>query len=250
MEMSGHSHWAKIKRYKAATDSKRGHQWSKLARRIIVAAKHGGGNPDDNLTLRYAIDDARSENMPNDTIDKAIKKGTGELGAVNYESIMYEGYGPGGAAFLVECLTDNRARTAPELRKIFERGGGQLGANNCVAWMFEQKGLFLVAADKAQEDALMELALEAGADDVVLDGEVFEITCSVAAFMGVKNALAGKKIPTESGKILMLPKNTMLVDDAQKAGQVLHFVDMLEENDDVQNVYTNCDIPDNLVEQN
>ena len=247
--MSGHSHWAKIKRYKAATDSKRGSNWSKLARRIIVAARHGGGNPNDNLPLRYAIDDARAENMPNDTIDKAIKKGTGELGAVNYESIMYEGYGPGGAAFLVECLTDNRSRTAPELRKIFERGGGQLGANNSVAWMFEQKGLFLVAADKAQEDTLMELALEAGADDVVLGGEVFEITCSVADFTNVKGALAAKKIPTESGKILMLPKNTMLVEDAQKASQVLHFVDLLEENDDVQNVYTNCDIPDNLVEQ-
>ena len=241
--MSGHSHWAKIKRYKAATDNKRGRQWSKLARRIIVAARHGGGNPDENLSLRYAIDDARAENMPNDTIDKAIKKGTGELGATNYESILYEGYGPGGVAFLVECLTDNRSRTAPELRKIFERGGGQLGASNCVAWMFEQKGIFLVSVDKTDEDTLMELALEAGADDVRRDGEVFEITCSVSSFTAVKAALEGKKIPTESAKIAMLPKNSVPVEEADKASQVLRVVDMLEENDDVQNVFANFDIP-------
>ncbi len=247
--MSGHSHWAKIKRYKAATDNKRGRQWSKLARRIIVAARHGGGNPDENLSLRYAIDDARAENMPNDTIDKAIKKGTGELGATNYESILYEGYGPGGVAFLVECLTDNRSRTAPELRKIFERGGGQLGASNCVAWMFEQKGIFLVSADKADEDTLMELALEAGADDVRRDVEVFEITCSVSSFTAVKAALEGKKIPTESAKIAMLPKNSVPVEDADKAGQVLRLVDMLEENDDVQNVFANFDIPQELLLQ-
>ncbi len=144
--MSGHSHWAKIKRTKSANDARRGREWSKLARRIIVAAKVGGGNPDENLSLRYAIDEAKAANMPNDTIDKAIKKGTGELGAENYESVVYEGYGPGGVAFLVECLTNNRNRTAPEMRRIFERHGGQLGSTNCVAWMFQQKGTFVVSA--------------------------------------------------------------------------------------------------------
>ena len=134
--MSGHSHWAKIKRAKASNDARRGRVWSKLARKIIVSAKTGGGNPDDNLQLRYAIDEAKAANMPNDTIDKAVKKGTGELGAASYEQIVYEGYGPGGVAFLVDCLTDNRNRTASDIRKIFERGGGQLGASNCVAWMF------------------------------------------------------------------------------------------------------------------
>src|ERR1017187_10064474 len=147
--MSGHSHWAKIKRAKGSNDAKRGVIWSKLARRIIVAAKSGGGSPDENLTLRYAIDEAKAANMPKDTITNAIKKGSGEPGAESYESIMYEGYGPGGVAFLVDCLTNNRARTAPEMRKIFERGGGQLGTGNCVAWMFEQKGTFAIKIGRA-----------------------------------------------------------------------------------------------------
>ncbi|MHC4986588.1 MAG: YebC/PmpR family DNA-binding transcriptional regulator, partial [Planctomycetota bacterium] len=155
--MAGHSHWSKIKRAKASTDAKRGREWSKLARRIIVAAK-GGGNPDDNLSLRYAIDEAKAANMPNDTIDKAIKKGTGELGAESYEQIIYEGYGPGGAAFMVDCLTDNRNRTAPDLRRVFEKAGGQLGASGCVAYLFERLGRFVVSAEQADEDTLMEIA--------------------------------------------------------------------------------------------
>ncbi|RPI62501.1 MAG: YebC/PmpR family DNA-binding transcriptional regulator [Planctomycetaceae bacterium] len=247
--MSGHSHWSKIKRYKSATDAKRGRAWSKLARRIIVAAKHGGGNPDENLTLRYAIDDARAENMPNDTIDKAIKKGTGELGAANFETIVYEGYGPSGVAYMVECLTDNRARTAPELRKIFERGNGQLGATNAVGWMFEQKGVFTIEADKTTEDALMELALDAGADDVVLDGDMFEVTCPPAAYAAVKARLAEHKIPTSSSQIGMLPKNTVAIDTADKGAQILRLIDLLEENEDVQNVYTNYEMSDEVMEQ-
>lgn len=244
--MSGHSHWAKVKRYKGAADARRSKVWSKLARKIIVAAKHGGGNPDDNLSLRYAIDEARAENMPNDTIDKAIKKGTGELGAVNYESIIYEGYGPGGVAFMVDCLTDNRARTAPELRKVFERAGGQLGATNSVAWMFEKKGTFLISADKADEDTLMELALEAGADDVKKEGDIFEITCQVAAFNAVKKALADKKIETLSGQIGMVPKTTVQI-GADKSTQVMNLMEALEDHEDVQNIYANFDMPEELM---
>lgn len=244
--MSGHSHWSKIKRAKASTDAKRGRLWSKLARKIIVAAKVGGGNPDDNLQLRYAIDEAKSANMPNDTVDKAIKKGTGELGAANYEQVVYEGYGPGGVAFIVDCLTDNRNRTAPEMRKIFERSGGQLGETNCVAWMFEQKGIFAVSCDKTNEDTLMEIALDAGADDVIDQGELFEIVCQVAAFSAVKEALKERQIEPDTAEIAMIPKNTVTV-DAQKARQVLKLMENLGEHEDVQNVYANFDIPDDIM---
>ncbi len=244
--MSGHSHWAKIKRSKASTDARRGKEWSKLARRIIVAAKGGGGNPDENLSLRYAIDEARAANMPNDTIDKAIKKGSGELGAENYESVMYEGYGTGGVAFLVDCLTNNRQRTAPEMRKIFERAGGQLASTNSVAWMFHQKGLFIISAEAAGEDRLMELALELGADDVTAEGDVFALTCAPAMFSKVKSALAAGNIPTISARVAMIPSNTIPV-GADKAQQVLSLVEALEEHDDVQNVYANFDIPEEIL---
>ena len=246
--MSGHSHWAKIKRAKSATDAKRGRIWSKLARRIIVAAKTGGGKPEDNLTLRYAIDDAKAANMPNDTIDKAIKKGTGELGAQNYEQVIYEGYGPSGVAFLVDCLTDNRNRTVPDMRKIFERAGGQLGASNCVAWMFEQKGSIVIAADQADEDALMEIALDAGADDVNQDGDIFEITCHTSEFSTLRQALADKEIETVSAEIAMVPKNTVSVTE-DKARQVLNLMEAFEEHDDVQNVYANFDLPEDVAEK-
>jgi YebC/PmpR family DNA-binding regulatory protein len=244
--MSGHSHWAKIKRSKASTDARRGKEWSKLARRIIVAAKGGGGNPDENLSLRYAIDEARAANMPNDTIDKAIKKGTGEPGAENYESVMYEGFGPGGVAFLVDCLTNNRQRTAPEMRKIFERAGGQLASSNAVAWMFQQKGLFIIAAEAAGEDTLMELALELGADDVTAEGDAFVLTCAPAMFSKAKSALAAGNIPTISARVAMIPSNTIPV-GADKAPQVLSLAEALEEHDDVQNVYANFDIPEEVL---
>ena len=244
--MSGHSHWAKIKRAKASTDARRGRVWSKLAKRIIVAARDGGGNPDDNLTLRYAIDDAKAANMPNDTIDRAIKKGTGELGGQHYEQVAYEGYGPGGVAFMIECLTDNRNRTAPEMRKAFERAGGQLGATNCVGWMFERKGAFVVSGEQADEDTLMELALEAGADDVAAEADLFEITCDVAAFGAVKGALAERGIETISGELGMVPTNRVTV-DADKARQVLRLMEALEDHDDVQNVYANFDIPEDVL---
>ncbi len=245
--MAGHSHWSKIKRAKASTDAKRGREWSKLARRIIVAAK-SGGNPEDNLNLRYAIDDARSANMPNDTIDKAIKKGTGELGAENYEQVIYEGYGPAGVAFLVDCLTDNRNRTAPELRKIFERAGGQLGNSGCVAYLFEQRGRFVIAADKAEEDALMELALENGAEDVLVEEDGFVVTSEVSAFSAIRDALASAGIETLEGEIAMIPSNTISV-DVDHARQIMNLYEALEENDDVQKVYANFEMPDDVMSQ-
>jgi len=244
--MSGHSHWARIRRAKAANDAKRGRVWSKLARRIIVAAKTGGGNPEENLSLRYAIDDAKGANMPNDTIRKAIMKGTGELGAQNYEEVTYEGYGPGGVAFLVECLTDNRNRTASEMRKTFERSGGQLGSINCVAWMFENKGTFVVSSEIADEDTLVEIAVEAGADDVTSDGNLFEITCQTGAFSEVKQVLADREIETVSAEIAMVPKSTVSV-EGDKARQVLRLMESFEEHDDVQHVYANFEVPDDVM---
>ena len=244
--MSGHSHWAKIKRAKASTDAKRGRVWSKLARRIIVAAKVGGGNPDENLSLRYAIDESKAANMPNDTIRKAILKGTGELGAATYEEVLYEAYGPGGVAFMIEGLTDNRNRTAPEMRKILERYNGQLGSANCVAWMFEKKGVFSIDRQAAEEDSLMELALAAGADDVTVDEKMFEVVCHPAQFIAVKQALADKGIATISGEIAMIPKTTVAV-AGDKARQVLKLMEMLEDHDDVQHVYANFEMPDEVL---
>jgi YebC/PmpR family DNA-binding regulatory protein len=244
--MAGHSHWAKIKRAKAATDARRGSQWSKLARRIIVAAKSGGGKAEENFSLRCAIEEARAANMPNDTIDKAIKKGTGELGAENYEPVIYEGFGPGGVAFMVECLTNNRNRTAPEMRKIFERAGGQLGSLNSVAWMFHQKGRFVISAEAANEDTLTEIALDAGADDVSAEGDIFQLTCQPGLFSKLKGALAARGIPVISAQIAMVPASTVPV-AADKAPQVLALMEALEEHDDVQNVYANFDIPEDVL---
>jgi YebC/PmpR family DNA-binding regulatory protein len=243
--MSGHSHWAKIKRSKASTDSRRGKEWSKLAKRIIVAAKTGGGKPEDNLNLRYAIDDARAANMPKDTIQNAIKKGTGELGAVTYERLMYEGFGPAGVAIMVECLTDNRHRSAPEMRKIFERGGGQMGAANCVGWMFTQKGAFTVPVAAIEEDRLIELCLDAGAEDVRKEADVYEITCDPAVFAAVREALAKNNVQTLSSEVAMIPNTTVQV-GGEKAQQVLRLMESLEENEDVQNVYANFEIPEEV----
>jgi len=245
--MSGHSHWATIRRSKAANDAKRGRAWSKVARRIIMAAKTGGGNPEENLQLRYAIDEAKSVNMPKDTIKNAIKKGTGELGSESYEQILYEGYGPGGVAFMVDCLTDNRNRTAPEMRKIFERSGGQLGGANCVAWMFEQKGSFTISAEKTDEETLMEIALDCGADDVTQDGDMFEIVCQTDAYSAVKEALAGKDIEADSAELAMLPTRTVPV-EGEKAKQVLKLMEAFEDHDDVQKVYANFDMPEEVMD--
>lgn len=244
--MAGHSKWANIKHRKGRQDAKRGKIWSKIARQIIVAAKSGGGDPEANLALRYAIDEAKQANMPKDTIANAIKKGTGEGGTANYESVVYEGYGPGGVAFLVQCLTDNRNRTAPEMRKLFERGGGQLGATNCVAYMFEQKGTIVVEADKTDEDTLMELALDAGAEDVAAEGEFYEITCEPSAFSAVRDALAEKEIEPMSAEIAMVAANTVEL-PPDKARQAMNLTESFEDHDDVQKVYSNFDVPDELL---
>jgi YebC/PmpR family DNA-binding regulatory protein len=197
--------------------------------------------------LRYAIDEARSENMPNDTIANAIKKGTGELGAASYESILYEGYGSAGVAVMCEALTDNRNRTAPELRKIFEQGGGQLGNTGCVAWMFTKKGTISIPAEKVDEDKLMEVALDAGAGDVVRDDDMFEVTCEPQAFLAVKQALADAGIEVASASIGQVPQNVVTVTEANVAQRILRLMDNLDAHDDVQNVYANFDIPDSVL---
>jgi YebC/PmpR family DNA-binding regulatory protein len=245
--MSGHSHWAGIKHKKAANDAKRGKVWSKIARVIIVAAKSGGGDASQNLSLRYAIDKAKAANMPKDTIDKAVKKGTGELGSSNFEQVLYEGYAPGGIAIMVEALTDNRHRTAPEIKKIFERRGGALGTTGCVNWMFHKKGLITVPKTAASEDELMEIALGAGADDLDSSGEVYEITCDPAAYEELKNTLKEKNIPTEIAEISMVPLNKVPVADAETARKILALMEDFEDHDDVQEVYANFDIPDEIM---
>ena len=247
--MSGHSHWAGIKYKKAANDAKRGRVWSKIARSIIVAAKTGGGDPTQNLTLRYAIDKGKAANMPKDTIAKAIKKGTGELGAVNYEDVLYEGYAPGGIAIMMDGLTDNRNRTGPEIKKIFEKRGGTLGASGCVNWMFTKKGLITVKKDAIEENELMELALSAGADDMRELGDIYELTCEPAAYEQLKKALAEKEIPTEVAEISMVPQNTVPVNDVGTAQKVLGLMEEFEDHEDIQNVYANFDIPDEIVKQ-
>ncbi|HIJ66941.1 MAG TPA: YebC/PmpR family DNA-binding transcriptional regulator [Planctomycetes bacterium] len=247
--MSGHSHWAGIKYKKAANDAKRGRIWSKIARSIIVAAKAGGGDPTQNLTLRYAIDKAKAANMPKDTIEKAIKKGTGELGVVNYDEVLYEGYGPGGVAIMMDGLTDNRNRTGPEIKKIFEKRGGSLGASGCVSWMFSKKGLITIRTDAVGENELMELALSAGADDMEQVGDIYELTCDPAAYEQLKKALRERQIPMEVAEISMVPQNNVPVKDVETAKKVLGLMEEFEDHEDVQNVYANFDIPDEIVKQ-
>lgn len=242
--MAGHSHWAKIKRAKAANDAKRGKVWSKIARKIIIAAKKGG-DPRDNLSLRYVIDEAKAANMPRDTIEKAVAKGTGELGAENYEDVVYEGYGSGGIAILIEALTNNRARTAPELRSIFERHGGSLGASGSVAFQFSKQGLITIKADAIEEDRLLELALEAGAEDVQNHGEVYEVVTSPVALLKVRDALAEAKVAVENAEIAHVPSSTVAL-DAEAAARLLRLVEALEDNDDVQAVSHNAEIPDSV----
>ena len=242
--MAGHSHWSKIKRAKGATDAKRGKLWSKIARKIIIAAK-GGGDPRDNLSLRYTIDEAKAVNMPKDTIEKAIMKGTGELGGENYEAMTYEGYGPGGVAILIDGLTNNRARTAPELRTIFERNGGNLATSGSVAFQFTKQGIITIKADAVPEDKLLEVALEAGAEDVRNEGEVFEVITTPTAYLKVKDALASANIPVEAGEITHLPNNTIAV-EGETAQKIVKLIDALEDNDDVQSVSHNAELPESV----
>jgi YebC/PmpR family DNA-binding regulatory protein len=245
--MSGHSHWAGIKYKKAVVDAKRGKMWSKVARMIIVAAKSGGGDPAANLPLRYAIDKAKAANMPKETIEKAIKKGTGEVEGVNFVEVLYEGYGPGGVAIMVEALTDNRNRTAPEIKRLFEKHGGSVGTSGCVNWMFSKKGLITVSTADADEDELLEIALASGADDMQNTGELFEITCDPAAYEQLKNTLREKGIATQVAEISMVPQNTVPVEDVATAKKIISLMDDFEEHDDVQNTYANFDIPDEVI---
>ncbi|NNM27708.1 MAG: YebC/PmpR family DNA-binding transcriptional regulator [Phycisphaerales bacterium] len=246
--MAGHSKWANIKHRKARQDAARGKMWSKCSRAIIVAAKNGGGDPAMNLTLRYAIDEARAANMPKDTIEKAVKKGAGETEGESYEETRYEGYGAGGVAVIVDCLTDNVNRTAPEVRKIFEKGGGNLGKPGAVSFGFQQRGLLMIDAAKTTEDQLMELALEAGAEDVVESGGAWEVTCAPTDFMAVREALEAAGIEPDSAEITMIPESTVACDE-KTAEKVMRLVDAFEEHDDVQKVYTNADIPDEVLER-
>ena len=245
--MSGHSHWAGIKYKKAAADAKRGKVWSKLARMIIVAAKNGGGDPASNLPLRYAIDKAKAANMPKDTIAKAIKKGTGEIEGVSFEEVLYEGYGPSGVAIMVEALTDNRNRTTPEVKRLFEKHGGSLGTGGCVNWMFSKKGLITVSTAEVDEEQLLEIALNAGADDLDNTGEVYEITCDPDAYERLKETLKEKEIPTQVAEISMVPQNTVPVNEEGVAKKIISLMEAFEDHDDVQNTYANFDIPDGVM---
>ena len=244
--MAGHSHWAGIKHKKALIDNRRGKLWSKLSKAIIVAAKGGGGDPATNLRLRYAINDAKAVSVPKDNIERAIKKGTGDLEGVNFEEVLYEGYGPGGVAVLCEILTDNRNRTAGEIRKIFEIAGGKLGATGCVAWMFDRKGVLVIPASQTDEESLMDLALEAGADDVRRAGQSFEIICDPEVFTTVCDAVDAAGLATEVRHITRIPKDTVDL-DAATARSVLKLMDALDDHDDVQNVAANFNIPDDAM---
>ena len=245
--MAGHSHWAGIKYKKAAADAKRGKIWSKIARMIIVAAKQAGGDPSANLSLRYAIDKAKAANMPKDTIEKAVKKGTGELEGTSFEEVLYEGYGPSGVAVMVEALTDNRNRTGPEIKRVFEKHGGSLGTSGCVNWMFTKKGLITVNTANADEEQLLEIALNAGADDLQNTGEVFEITCDPGAYEELKTTLQEKEIATEVAEISMVPQSTIDINDEHTAKRIISLMETFEDHDDVQNTYANFDIPDEIV---
>ncbi|HPQ43861.1 MAG TPA: YebC/PmpR family DNA-binding transcriptional regulator [Syntrophales bacterium] len=247
--MSGHSKWSTIKFKKGAADAKRGKVFTKIIKEITLAARLGGGDIDGNARLRQAIASAKAENMPKDNIEKAIKKGTGELeGAAAYEEIVYEGYGPGGVAVLVEVMTDNKNRTVAEIRHIFSKHGGNLGENGCVAWMFEKKGNIIVSKDTIDEDSLMELALEAGAEDVVEQESEYEVITGLSTFEDVRSALDDAKIEYILAEIGMIPQNTVELEE-DKAGQMLRLMEKMEDNDDVQHVYANFDISDELMEK-
>ena len=244
--MSGHSHWATIKHKKGATDAKRGKLWSKLSRAIIIAAKNGGGDPTMNLKLRYAIDKARSVSMPKENIERAIKRGTGEMEGMTFEEITYEGYAPGNVAVMVEVLTDNRNRTGGEVRKIFEKNGGKMGSAGAVGYLFERKGLFNIDAAAMDEDTLMGIALDAGADDLKKSGNLYEITCDPAQFAQVQAALEKNNLKPTVAEIQLLGK--VLVDvDAEIGQKVLRLMDALDDHDDVQNVYSNVNVSDAMI---
>lgn len=245
--MSGHSKWSGIKHKKAIIDAKRGKMFTKIAREIAVASKLGGPDPDANPRLRTAILKGRGVSMPNDNIDRAIKKGAGDLNGANYDEVIYEGYGPGGIAVIVEAMTDNLNRTVSEIRTVFSKGGGQMGEKGCVGWMFTRKGIILVPVGGIDEDPLMEIALEAGADDMEQDGDFFEISTPADDLETVREALEAKKITIESAEVSRVPENSVDVTEVEHARKVIRLMDNLEDLDDVQNVFANFDIPDEIM---
>jgi len=257
--MAGHSHWAGIKHKKALVDAKRGKLWSKLAKAIMVAAKLGGPDPDNNIRLRAAIDEAKAVSLPKENIQRAIRAGSGEGDAEQLDELLYEGYGPGGVAVLAEALSNNRNRTAPEIKKIFEVCGGKLGTAGCVAWNFEKKGYFVIpkttqpktAATKGAltEETVMEIVLEAGADDVSETEDGFEVLCLPEAYEAVANALQQAGIAPEKSQLSLMPKDRAMVQDAESATKVLKLMEMLDDHDDVQKVSSNFDIPDDVLKQ-
>jgi YebC/PmpR family DNA-binding regulatory protein len=248
--VAGHSKWANIKRRKARVDAQKGKIFTKLAREIIVAAREGGDDIETNFSLRLAVQKARENNMPNDNIQRAIQRGSGGLEGESYDQVNYEGYAPGGVAVLLEALTDNRNRTVAEVRHLFSRYGGSLGESGCVAWMFERKGLFIVKKEglKISEDDLMLIALEAGAEDIKEEDDTYSIITSPELFEEVKDYLQKEKIAFESAEVTMLPQNTVEIDNPDEVRRILDLMEALEDNDDIQNVYANFEIPDALME--
>jgi len=246
--MSGHSKWSSIKHKKAAKDAKRGKLFTKLIKEITVAARMGGGDLNANPRLRTAVQTARENSMPNENIDRAIKKGTGDLDGVAYEEVSYEGYGPGGAAFLVQVLTDNKNRTVSDIRRMFTKHGGSMGETGCVAWMFENKGVLSVPKEGIEEDALIGLALESGAEDVREEDGFFEIVTTPENFSGVRERLEETKVPISTAEVSMIPKNTVPL-EGKEAEQTLSLTEDLEEHDDVQSVAANFDVPQELLER-
>lgn len=243
--MSGHSKWATIKRKKAKIDDQRGKLFTRLAREIIVAARNGGADPDGNMRLKTAIQKAKEANIPNDNINRAIQKGAGELGGAAYEEFVYEGYGPGGVAVMLEIMTDNRNRTAGEIRHTFTRNGGSLGESGCVSWMFDKKGMFVIdkESNNISEDDLMLLALEAGAEDFKVEDDSYEITCDPDDFPGIKEVIESKGVQVAMAEITMVPQTTINL-QGKEAEQMERLMENLEEHDDVQNVYANFEIDD------
>ncbi len=246
--MSGHSKWATIKRKKGALDAKRGKVFTRIIRELTISARMGGGDPDGNPRLRAAIDEAKANNMPKDNIERAVKKGSGGLEGSSFDEMTYEGYGPGGVALMVDVMTDNTNRTTPEIRKIFEKGGGNFGSPGSVRFQFDKKGWFQIEKSAVGEDKLMEIVLEAGADDLdASDSETYEVIAQPEAFQAVREALDKAGIPVLEAKLGMLPNIWVNVDDETKAKQILRIVEMLDDHDDVQNVWSNFDIPEDVL---
>ena len=247
--MSGHSKWASIKHKKGLMDARRGKLFTKLIREITVAARLGGGDPESNPRLRTVIAKAKEANMPKENIEKAIKKGTGELEGYSLEEVTYEGYGPGGVAIMIDAMTDNKNRTTAEIRSILTKSGGNLGENGCVSWIFEKKGVITISTEKYDENTVVEVALEAGAEDVRNEGDVWEVITAPEDFVNVKEAFLDRGIEIIMSDIMRLPKSTVKLEDEKSASKILSLIERLEDNDDVQNVAANFDIPDEIMEK-